>query len=567
MRIFIVIFFVLFNQVRGYAQRAVLDFTSSNLPIILIDTQGKEIPYDDPRLSAEMGIIYNGQGIRNNLTDPRNNCSGKISIEIRGSSSAGWAKKSYGIETQHDDGTNRNVSLLGFPEDNDWVLYGPYYDRSLLRNVLVMKLVHDMGWYASRTKFCELVLNGKYQGIYVLMEKIKRGKNRVDIAKLTQQEVAGDDVTGGYIIKIDKEPWKPGFTSKYRPFAGAWQTIRYQYHYPDPDEITINQQNYIKNFVDQFEAIMATSKFADATIGYPKYLNVESFIDYFLINELSRNVDAYRLSAYFYKDKDSNGGKLCAGPVWDYNFSFGNAGYYNSYIVTDWQLNYFNEDRDFKQGDYWQVPFWWIKLVNESQFAQRLTSRWHELRNNVLDINKVHQYLDAIADTLNEAQQRNFEIWIGPGEPKLPTDEWFPPTFPIDHLRTYQDEIEYLKFWLANRIYWMDLHLDDFTSVALRSCRIFPTTFLLEQNYPNPFNSAAVIGYQLSEAGWIELSIVDVLGKKVKVLVNGLVSAGKHQATWNGSDDREKRVDSGIYFCQLILNNRLSQCKKMTLLK
>ncbi len=188
-----------------YAGNKLIDFTSSNLPIIIINTNGLSIPYDNPRIVAEMGIIYNGQGERNNISDSLNNYSGKISIEIRGASSSGWSKKSYGIETQNDDGSNNNVSLLGMPEENDWILYASYYDRSFLRNVLTFKLANDMGWYASRTRYCELVLNGEYQGIYVLMEKIKRDKNRVDISKLNPDEISGDDVTGGYIIKVDKE--------------------------------------------------------------------------------------------------------------------------------------------------------------------------------------------------------------------------------------------------------------------------------------------------------------------------------------------------------------------------
>jgi len=298
-----------------YAGKKILDFTSSNLPIIIINTNGLAIPYDNPRIVVDMGIIYNGQGERNNISDSLNNYSGKISIEIRGASSSGWSKKSYGLETQNDDGSNNNVSLLGMPEENDWILYASYYDRSFLRNVLTFKLANEMGWYASRTKYCELVLNGEYQGIYVLMEKIKRDKNRVDISKLNPDEISGDDVTGGYIIKVDKEGWKPGIDSEYPPYPGATQTIRYQFHYPDADDIVEEQISYLSGFIGAFEYTMAGNNYADNLSGYLMYLNVESFADYFILNELSKNVDGYRLSAYLYKYKDSNGGKLTAGPV------------------------------------------------------------------------------------------------------------------------------------------------------------------------------------------------------------------------------------------------------------
>ena len=161
----------------------VVSFTSSNLPIVVINTHGQQIP-DDYKIIADMGIIYNGEGVRNNLTDPFNNYNGKIGIEIRGSSSQMFPKKQYAVETKDANGNDLDVSLLGFPPEEDWILYAPYNDKSLIRDVLVYKLANDMGRYASRSKFCELVLNGEYMGIYVLFEKIKRDANRVNIKKM-----------------------------------------------------------------------------------------------------------------------------------------------------------------------------------------------------------------------------------------------------------------------------------------------------------------------------------------------------------------------------------------------
>lgn len=196
---------LLFAAVLGLLYRPLtvvsqVNFTESNLPIILIDTHGKAIPYDNPRIVAEMAIIYNGRGQTNHPTDPPNEYQGKISIEIRGSSSAGWAKKQYAIETQFDDGSNRNISLLGMPKENDWILSAPYYDRSMIRNVLVYWMVRQTGRWAPRTRLCELVLNGNYQGVYILMEKIKADKHRVNIKRMSPRDVGGDSVTGGYIM-------------------------------------------------------------------------------------------------------------------------------------------------------------------------------------------------------------------------------------------------------------------------------------------------------------------------------------------------------------------------------
>jgi hypothetical protein len=148
-------------------------FTSSNLPVLVIDTQGEEIP-DEPKIDGQLGIIDNGAGQLNALGDPFNGYNGQIGIELRGSSSLFFDKKGYSVETRLSNGDNNNVPLLGMPQENDWILHGPYSDKSLMRNVLSFHIGRSMGQYAPRTRWCELVINGEYQGVYVLMEKIKR---------------------------------------------------------------------------------------------------------------------------------------------------------------------------------------------------------------------------------------------------------------------------------------------------------------------------------------------------------------------------------------------------------
>jgi hypothetical protein len=282
---------------------ATMTFTSSNLPIVIIDTFGQSIK-DEYRIQADMKIINNGEGQRNYLTDVPNNYDGWIDIELRGSASLTYPKKQYRFETQDASSNNLNVSLMGMPEENDWILYGPYDDQSLIRNVLAYKLSNEIGRYASRTRFCELVLNNDYRGLYVLMEKIKRDKNRVAISSLDSLDVTGDAVTGGYIIKFDKE--------KGENVGGWWSNrgIFYQYHYPKADEIVSAQNNYIRDFMNQFEAAMTRPNISDSSVGYPKYIDVESFVDHFILCEYCKNIDAYRISNYMVKDRDSRGGKL-----------------------------------------------------------------------------------------------------------------------------------------------------------------------------------------------------------------------------------------------------------------
>src|ERR1051325_729327 len=193
-----------------------MNFSSSNLPIVVINTNSQTIP-DEPKITCGLGIIYNGIGVRNYLTDPFNNYNGKIAIEVRGSSSQMFPKKCFGFETLNTNGTKKDTLILGMPAEHDWILSASYSDKTFMRNFLSYKLYRDFGRYAPRTQFCELVIDGQYQGVYILMERIKRDKNRVDIAKLNNWENAGDSLTGGYIIKIDKMTGNSGagWTSPY----------------------------------------------------------------------------------------------------------------------------------------------------------------------------------------------------------------------------------------------------------------------------------------------------------------------------------------------------------------
>ncbi len=508
-------------------------FGSSNLPVIVIDTHGQIIP-DEPKIEADMGIIWNGDGQRNALTDPFNDYSGKIGIEIRGSSSQMYPKKQYGVETRDENGDDLDVSLLGLPEENDWVLYAPYADKTLLRNVLAYKLYNDMGRYASRSVFCELVLNGEYQGVYVLMEKIKRDKNRVDISKLTEADTTGDDLTGGYIIKIDKIEGSNtgGWYSAFLPYPGAWQRILYQYDYPDEDELLACQITYIQNYIYQFESMMSGPDFNNPEQGYPGYIDVDCFVDYFIHTELAKNVDGYRLSAFLAKDKDSKNKGLQAGPVWDYNFAFGNADYYDAASVTDWQVEF-----DVKSDEY-QIPFWWKKLAGDSLFKQHILRRWHQLRGSVLSTPVIDHYIDSMVVYLDESQTRNFEKW-----PILNQYVWPNPYIGGNYI----SEILYLKNWLHHRLLWMDNAIEKYTPIADNMAPVaVPAAILLEQSYPNPFNSTTIIRFFLPERTMVNLSIYDVTGRKIQTLLNESRPAGYHSVEFSAEN-----LASAVYLCRL----------------
>lgn len=240
-----------------------------------------------------------------------------------------FPQQSYGLETRYPDSSNFNVSLFGWPSDNDYILHAPYTDKSLMRNVLTYKLGNELGRWAPRTQFCEVVLNGVYIGVYVLMERIKQNPGRVNINKLNLEDTLGNELTGGYIVKIDKTTGggEIAWTSPYLSQTPGDGQIEFQLHDPKLNELHPFQKAYIQDYITDWEIALKISSFTSPSSGYKAYIDVSSFIDYFLITELSKNIDGYRISTFLYKHRISEGGKLVAGPLWDYNIAWGNVNY------------------------------------------------------------------------------------------------------------------------------------------------------------------------------------------------------------------------------------------------
>lgn len=455
-------------------------FTSSNLPIMVINTHGQTIQ-DEPKITASMGIIDHKDRPVNRVTDSYNVYNGKIGIEIRGSSSQSFPKKGYGFETRKDDGSNNNVALLGMPQENDWVLHGPYSDKSLIRNMLCYILAGDIMEYAPRGRYCELVINGIYQGVYVLMEKIKRDKNRVDIAEITVNDNSGDRLTGGYIIKIDKETGSNtgSWTSFFKPIPTSYQITSFQYDFPKADAITPTQKNYIQQFIHQVETSIDAPHYADPVSGYRRFVDDKSLIDYIIMNELSKNVDAYRLSTYMYKDRDSRGGKLKFGPVWDYNLGFGNVNYCTNGNPEGLVITNFNQ---VCSQDWWVIHFWWDKFMQDQQLKSDLKARWQSLRQNRLSDQRINFVVDSLTNLLQEAQSRNFQKWSV-------LNEYVWPNYVVTG--SYQGEIQFLKTWLKDRLQWLDNEFGNYISAQQEihnksSVNVYPNPSVNYLNIEHP---------------------------------------------------------------------------------
>lgn len=471
--------------------------TSSTLPIVMINTNGATI-YDEPKIKTDFKIYYNGQGKINNVND-KPHYDGFAGIEYRGSSSQMFPKKSLGIELWNEKSESIEASLLGMPKESDWILFASYNEKSFMHNVLTMRVAREMGLYASRTQYVEVIINNNYQGVYVFMEKIKRSEGRIDIAKLKETDLTGDDITGGYIFKVDKNTGSTlgSWRSKYPNY---FATNNYStYLYESPKTITSQQRTYLKNYVDNAENMLQSENYRDKTNGYRKYIDTKSFIQLFLLNELSKNVDGYRISTYFYKDKDSKGGKIKAGPPWDYDITYGNGNYCSADnpFGFAYRFNYTCPD------DFWQVPFWWERMLSDSAYVKELGQEYSFQRKyGALQNDRLAKHIDTLTNILKEPIIRNFQKW-----PILGTFVWPQPT---PYAGTWEQEVNELRNFLTQRLQWLDNNIQTNFAITANEPDLAEISV---KAFPNPFLERININIQSLFTEKAKIRLTDNLGK------------------------------------------------------
>ncbi len=479
-----------------------LNFDNSNLPLIFINTNGQNI-IPDVKITADMKVLNSLSG-QNNITDTTFEYNGKIGIEVRGFTSVGYPKKNYTVETRDDLGANLNVSLLGMPQENDWVFHGPYSDKSLMRNVLAYHLGNKTGKWSPRTRFFELYLNSNYVGVYVLVEKIKIDKNRLDLATLKENDVFGDQLTGGYILQIDRPDnddveGKDYWISPYRARTKLQQKVYFLFMDPKGTVINDFQRYYIQDHITAFENAMNSENYRDRITGYYPLVDFNSFVDYYIISELSRNLDGYRISTFLHKDKDSKGGKITMGPFWDYNICFGNANFFSAGNTQGWIIDGMGD------GDAHAMPFWWEKFRLDPFFNSHLKKRWNYWIERNINETYLNKFIDSCALELNEAQKRNFRTWN-----VLGTYVW-----PNNYIGgTYQNELNYLKTWLRDRIKWMNSQIQPIVDITMG--KIDPEFKILDLvTYPNPFTESVNFKFYLHRDEEVSIKISDILGREI----------------------------------------------------
>jgi hypothetical protein len=446
-----------------------VDVGESSVPYVVIQTDGLQI-LNEPKVSAHMYIYQNKSLIQ----------SQTIGIEYRGSTSFRISdKKSFGIETWDASGDDVDISFFGFPEEEDWILLGHVvnltdhyiFDRTLMYNYLGYNWSRSIGRYASRTQFVELEINGDYQGLYVFLEKLKRDGDRIAVSK---NETTDEDQTGGYILKIDKtsggdqtlgQPLEYYYTNwdddarytesnsfrshfdfngdsiSFLPYGSPYHPNQYLetyflYEYPKAEEISQSQKEYIIDYIYQFEKALLTDDFSALDRSYTAFIDVDTFVDYLLLSELTRNIDAYRLSTYLYKDK---AGKLSMGPIWDLNIGFDSG----DRIPWDGWVYEYNQ---YVMSDAWMVHFWWPRLMSDPVFRQQVKTRWQTLRNGPLSTEILLQSISQTKDYLddNGVVERNYVKW----------DQGIN----VDHEASVQSLKDFVEF----RVSWMDEQIGAF---------------------------------------------------------------------------------------------------------
>ena len=431
----------------------------THLPIIKIDTNGKTIP-GEPILDASSGrtlqytmsetgeetilsklSVIDNVGENNHIEDAPS-VSSDIRIRIRGNSSRHFEKKGYIIKMITSGGLNNPQSLIGMDAHHEWALHGPYLDKTLIRNYICYNLAGDIMGYAPNVRFCELILNGEYRGLYLLTETITAGKMG---ARLELSVNKKDNSFSGYLLRLDR-----GSNTELKNINNftiyTYKTdSKVNIVYPGNANLTPFIASEICEDFSDFEKALYSYDYDSEDFGYENYIDVNSFIDYFLINEFTSNYDAGSKSTYMYKGID---GKLhmC---VWDFNNAFDN----------------YQENETSYRIFCLQDGLWYDMLFKDEEFVEKVISRYYELEKQYLNEEYMNSYIDSVIEYLGPAIDRNFEKW---GHTFLP--EWDYRLYDYQrNLHSYDEAVSQLKDYIKNRCEWMNENIDSLRQYSAES--------------------------------------------------------------------------------------------------
>ena len=460
---------------------------SSTLPILVLDSFG--VPVDNYtsadnrpyRFTYAVALEKDPVSGRATITQPTVDFQGRGGTHVRGSSSAGFPQHQYAWEMWDNYNNDKDAAVFGMPAESDWILYAPYNDKVLFRNHFIYSRMRELkaqDGYAMRTRMCEVFFNQEagqplsysdYRGVYVLVEKIKINKARVDVQKINSLTTDPAAITGGYIVKHDRV--NAGDTTINTSGGAASVTIGSV----DPDAWNAAQTSYLQTYFNNFEAALAGSNFGDPAVGYQAYIDRDSFIYNQWFVEIAKQIDGYRLSQFFWKDR---GGKLINGPLWDYNLALGNADYLEGWIPTGWYYPQLGGQ------DYAWYPRLHQHTTGASPYELRHWDLYWELRRGIFSTTtamatidameaelldgsttKVENSMPPIAPLVENPARRHHAKW-----PRLGIYDWpNPPGFASRIYYNSYDyspnpapgytatgEVDFMKDWLTKRLNWID---------------------------------------------------------------------------------------------------------------
>lgn len=410
----------------------------NGIPVVILNTENNR------RISGRSEYINGTMTIFDSQLNPYGTgiYSGQMEIRGRGNSSSGMPKMSYNINLEN------KTQILDMAPSREWILTANYSDKSLMRNYIAYEMYRDMGAaFSPKMRFVDLIFNGEYVGTYNIGERIKIDSGRLDLPKIkaeTEMKVTqngnirpvpastGEELTGSYVLEVNS-------TDKYSNTEIIFETKRINWnraHFfsikqPGEKNLTEEAYNYISDYVNKTEDALFSEDFKDPKTGYRAYIDPATFIDWYIVNEVFKNVDSgFHTSVYFYKPR---GGKLCMGPVWDFDIGGGNIDYAGC---------------DDPEGWYVRNSEWFERLFDDEAFAGEFKDRWNYVKSNYLD--KTLARIDATAALLEQSQAMNFAKW------KILGVYVWPNASGVGERSTYKSEVDYLKDWLAARIEWMD---------------------------------------------------------------------------------------------------------------
>ena len=410
-----------------------IDSFETNLPIVHINTDGQRISKENKIWASIAVVDVDENGTPRSIMETPD-WEATLALNYRGASSySKFDKKQYRVKfyTKKESTKSKDYEFLEMGKNSEWVLNGPFLDKTLIRNRLVYGLGRELFEWAPDCRYFELFVDGEYQGVYLAIEPVTNGESRL---RLCEFGLASGETA--YIVKRDRSDTEENPLNVYGHYAGKTNNELF-IDYPTVGKITERQQEWITQDIDTFERVLYSDYFADSEYGYSRYIDVDNFVDYVVLNEMVMNHDAGNLSTYIYKEL---GGKLQIA-IWDYNNCFDN-------------YQWFAEDYE---EFYLQDSAWFSALLQDRAFVDKVVARYQELRKSIFCEEYLYGQIDSYVEELGDATERNFAIWGYSFYDQLSSD--------VNELHinptSYEEAIEQLKNSIHARLSYLDGHITD----------------------------------------------------------------------------------------------------------